>query len=153
MNYLMYLGSVDTEITIEKLDEVAKTLAEKLKAFAKLFGILIGWFIFNIVIALFVNRTHSLTLDAYRLLADGFRSLETQNIFIVFTVMFDDKIGCVITLAVMFSFGAAFFVRFLNLGGDSVMEKRVNKRSDDTRIRFQGEAYVVSYKQQVAFLA
>lgn len=153
MNYLPYFGLVDTEITIEKLDKVAKTLREKIKSFTKFFAILVGWFVFNFVIALFFCRTRSLSLDNYRMISEELLSLSAQDILFVLTLIFDIKIDCVITLAMMFSFGVAFFIRVLNLGNDGVVEKRSNRHTKDSQSRLQGEAYVVSYKHQVAFLA
>lgn len=153
MHYLSYLYPSDAEITIEQLDKVAGTLNEKVKSFAKLFVILIGWCLFNIIIALFINRTHSLSLDSYRVISEGLRSLAMQDLLFVLTLFFDNKIGYVIALTMIFSFGVAFFVRLLNLGGDEAMEKNANKRSDYSCLMLKCEAYVVSYKLQVAFLA
>ena len=148
-----YLTPVETEVTIEKLDKVARTLSEKVKTFARLFGILIGWLIFNIVIALFVDRTRSLSLNMCRMISEGLRSILTQDTLFVLTIFFDNKINCVITLAMMFSFGVVFFLCVLNVCNDGVLEKSVNKRFKSRHARLQDEAYVVSYKQQVAFLA
>ena len=154
MHCLPYLVSVnDTEITIGKLDKVAKTLSDKIKSVAKLFGILISWCIFNLIVSLFFNRTRSLSLDTYRMINEGLRSLANQDVLFVLTFIFDDKLSCIISLAMIFAFGVAFFVCVLNLANDGVTNVDVNKREKSAHICVQSEAYVVSYKQQVAFLA
>lgn len=153
MHYLPYLNSVDAEITIEKLDKVARTLSEKIKTFAKFFGILIGWCIFNILVALFIDNTRSLSLNTYRMISEGLRSMEMQDALFVLTLIFDNKIGCVISLAMFIAFETAFFVRFLNFGNECAFDKSDNKRAKDSHSSLQGATYVVSYKQSVAFLA
>lgn len=153
MRYLPYLTSADTEITLEKLDKVAKTLSDKIKKIAKYFGIFLGWLVLNTLISLFFNRSRSLSLDAYRIINEGLRSVATQDILFVATLLFEDKLTCVISLAMIFVFGVAFFVRFLNLDGERFIDARNNKYAKYAQKSAQNQAYVVSYKQQVAFLA
>ena len=153
MQYLPYLTPSDAEITIEKLDKVAKTLSDKIKSYRKLFGIFLGWCIFNLIVSLFFNRTRSLSLDAYRMIAEGLRSISTQDFFFVLTLFFDNKLVCVISFAMVIVFGVAFFVRFLKIENVAAADTRVNAYSKFTQTKLQGKAYVVSYKQQVAFLA
>lgn len=153
MNYLQYLTPIDAEITIEKLDKVAKTLSARIKNIAKLFVIFLGWSIFNVVVSLFFHRTRSLSLEAYRIVNEGLRQLATQDILFVLTLIFDDKLTCVISLAMVFVLGVAFFVRFLNLDNVCLVEKSENQRNSFAQSGLKNDAYVVSYKQQVAFLA
>ena len=154
MQCLPYLTSPsDAEITIEKLDKVAITLSDRIKSIAKLFGIVFGWCIFNLIVALFFNRTRSVSLDAYRMVTEGLRDIATQDFFFVLTLFFENKICCVLSIAVLFVFEVAFFVRFLNFDDDAVAEVSANKRANTAKARLQSEKYVVSYKQQVAFLA
>lgn len=153
MQYLPYLTSVDTEITIEKLDKVAKTLSDKIKAFAKFFGIFLSWCIFNVIVSLFIDRTRSLSLDAYRMVAEGIRNLSTQDITFLFALIFDDKICCLISLAVICAFELALFVLILDSCDRRAAHDGVSNRSNFTQSRRQNDVYVVSYKQQVAFLA
>ena len=153
MHYLPYLTSAETEITIEKLDKVAKTLSEKVKAFAKFFGVVLSWCIFNLVIQLFFIRTRGVSLDTYRMVSEGLHSISDQDIVLLITIILDNKLSCVISLAMVIVFGVAVFVRFLNLGNEDVVDSRVNKREKSVQHGVRSEAYVVSYKQQVAFLA
>lgn len=154
MQCLPYLTAPsDTEITIEKLDKVAKTLSDRIKGFAKLFGIFLGWSIFNLIVALFIDRTRSLSLDSFRMITEGLHNISTQDFFFVLTLVFENKICCVLSIAVLFVFEVAFFVRFLNFDDDVVAEVGANKRASTAATRLQSEKYVVSYKQQVAFLA
>lgn len=153
MQYLPYLTSVDTEITIEKLDRVAKTVSDKIKCFAKLFGILLSWCIFNVIIALFIDRTRSLSLDAYRMVNEGLRGLASQDVTFLLTLVFDNKICCLISLALVFASELSFFLRFLDLGDKRITGARVYNRDNNFQSRLQDGIYVVSYKQQVAFLA
>lgn len=153
MQYLPRLTSGDTEITIEKLDKVAKTLSEKVRNVARLFVVFLGWCIFNTIVALLFNRMRSLSLDSCRLVAEGLHEIAAQDLFYILTLFFENKITCVISIAMILVFGEAFFVRFLNLTNDDVVDERVNKRAKAGQSRAQGEVYVVSYKQQVAFLA
>lgn len=154
MSCLPRLHSVnDAEITIEKLDKVAKSLSDRIKGFAKFFGIILGWSIFNLIIALFIDRTRSLSLDSYRMVTEGLRDIATQDFFFVLTLFFENKICCVFSIAVLFVFETAFFVRFLNFDDEAVAEVNANKRASTDKAKLQSEKYVVSYKQQVAFLA
>lgn len=153
MRQLPYLTPVDAEITLEKLDKVAKTLSDKVKNFAKYFGIFLGWLLFNTLISLFFNRSRSLSLDACRIINEGLRSVATQDVLFIATLLFEDKLTCVISLAIIFVFGVAFFVRFLNLDGERFIDARNNKYVKYAQTHAQNQAYVVSYKQQVAFLA
>lgn len=154
MHYLPCLTSVsDAEITIEKLDKVAKTLSDRIKNFAKLFGIVLSWCIFNAIIALFFNRTRSVSLDAYRMVTEGLRDIATQDFLFVLTLFFDNKVNCVISIAMIIVFGVAFFVRILNLGYDETVGTRSVVYNKSAQSKIPNAAYVVSYKQQVAFLA
>lgn len=153
MCYLPYLTSVDAEITLEKLDRVARTLSEKIKNFVKYFCIFLGWCIFNFIVWACFCRTRSLSLDSFRLINEGFHSVVNQDVLFILTFVFDDKIICFISLAVISAFEVAFFVRFLNLESDNVVEARENKHEKYAQNSARNEALVVSYKQQVAFLS
>lgn len=105
MQYLPCLTSADAEITIEKLDKVAKTLSDRIKSFAKFFGIFIGWCIFNVIVSLFFSRTRSLSIDAYRMITEGLREAAMQDFSVYLAFFFENKINCIITLAVLFVCG------------------------------------------------
>ena len=153
MYRLPYLTSADAEITIEKLDKVAKSLSEKIKSFAKFFGIIFGWCIFNLIVSLFVSRTRSLSLETYRMISEGLRTVASQDVLFILTIMFDDKINCVISIAMIIVFGMVCCTYFINLGNKGVANTSSAKHTKSVKSSFQCENYVVSYKQQVAFLA
>lgn len=153
MNYLQYLSPVDTEVTIEKLDKVAKKLSDKIKGFAKFFGVVFGWCMFNLIVSMFFNRTRSFSLDAYRMISEGLRNLACQDILFILTLIFDNKFSYVLTMAMILAFGIAFFVKFLDLGNKCFAQTRVHMHVKSSQSVCKDEAYVVSYKQQVAFLA
>lgn len=153
MRYLPYLTSVETEVTLEKLDKVARTLSDKIKKFAKFFAIFLGWCVINFLVWFFFKTSRSLSLDAYRLITEGLRSVAGQDLLFILTLLFDNKIDCLISFAMILAFGVAFFVRFLNLDSVSVVESHNNKFAKYTQSNAKNHAYVVSYKQQVAFLS
>lgn len=154
MKYFSYLTPVDTEITIAKLDKVAKKLSDKIKAFAKFFVILTGWLVFNVIVALFIDRTRSISLDTYRAFSEGLHSLAAQDIFFILTLIFDNKICYVITLAMTLALSVAFFVRLLYFTSGRVSSRGADKLSNRSKTKnAYGGGYVVSYKHQVAFLS
>lgn len=154
MHCLPYLNPVsDAEITIEKLDKVAKTVSDKIKNVAKLLVIFVGWCVFNLLISLFVSRSQSVSLDVYRVINEGLRSVATQDMLLVLTIAFDNRLYCVISFAMLLVIGIAFLVCFLISEGSRTVRARVGRRERFAQTAFQCEAYVVSYKQQVAFLA
>lgn len=153
MRYLYYPTSADAEITLEKLDKVAKTLSDKIKNVAKYFGIFFSWCIFNALVWMFFKSSRTLSLDAFRLITESLRSAAGQDVLLLFTLLFDDKIACFIYFAMALVFGVAFFVCFLNLKSESVGEAACNSYAKYCQSGAQHHAYVVSYKQQVAFIS
>lgn len=154
MRYLPYPTSVDTEITLEKLDKVAKTLSDKIKNIAKYFAIFLGWCVCNFLVGIFFKTGRSLSTDAYRLITEGLRSVAGQDFLFIVTLLFDNKIDCLISLAMILAWGGvAFFVRFLNLDNESVGEANNNSYAKYSPSGVTNHAYVVSYKQQVAFIS
>lgn len=153
MHYLPYLNSASTEITMEKLDKVTNTIGGKIKQFAKLFGIVFGWCVANLIIALFFNRTRSVSLDTYRLISDGLREFTPQDISIIIVFLFDNRFSYAITLAMFFACGVEFFIRVLYCGEATDVNNGRVKRSKYAQAVIDKSALVVSYKQHVAFLA
>ena len=153
MYRLPYLNSASTEITMEKLDRVTNTIGGKIKQFAKLFCIVLGWCVVNLIVALFFNRTRSVSLDTYRLISDGLREFTPQDISIIIVFLFDSKFSYAISLAMFFACGVEFFIRVLYCGeATSVNSGRV-KHAKFAQTVIDKSALVVSYKQHVAFLA
>lgn len=151
---LPYLSSVnDAEITIEKLDKVAKTLSDKIKKFAKFFGIVLGWIVLNTIIAIFFNRTHSLSFDAIRAIRDGFNQVNAMDLSFYLAFFVENKISSVISLAVIFICGWGYACLFTEIARDGSTHQRVRNYAKYAQRDVQIDAYVVSYKQQVAFLA
>ncbi len=153
MQYLPSLTSAETEITIEQLDKVARTLNEKIKSFVKLFGVILSWIVFNIIVSLFFNRTRSISLGVYRMISEGLRNLSTQDIFFVITLLFDDKISCIISMAIVFVLEISFIIKILYNGQIGIIKADIDTHNKSVQHKPQSGAYVVSYKQQVAFLA
>ena len=126
MQYLPSLTSAETEITIEQLDKVARTLNEKIKSFVKLFGVILSWIVFNIIVSLFFNRTRSISLDVYRMISEGLRNLSTQDIFFVITLLFDDKISCIISMAIVFVLEISFIIKILYNGQIGIIKADID---------------------------
>lgn len=153
MDYLPYLSSVSTEITMEKLDRVTNTIGGKIKQFVKLFCIVFGWCVANLIVALFFNRTRSVSLDTYRLISDGLREITPQDISIIIVFLFDNRFSYAITLAMFFACGLEFIIRVLYCGEATSVNSGRIKHCKYAQKVIDKSALVVSYKQHVAFLA
>lgn len=153
MYYLPYLNSASTEITMEKLDRVTNSIGEKIKQFAKIFFIVLGWCAANLIVALFFNRTRSVSLDTYRLISDSLREVSTLDCSVYVAFLFEGKVNCVITLAVLFVCGGGYAHLLASAHCDKSSQEKVRNCTKYTQRSVQCDAYVVSYKQQVAFLA
>jgi len=153
MSYLPYLDSVQTENTMEKLDEVTNTIGQKIKNFAKFFFIVCGWFAFNFIVVFFFNRMRSLSLETYRMFADGLREVAAQDLSIIIVFLLESKFNCAISLAMFFACGLAFFICLLNDGISKSIKNHFADHSMYSQSGLNKTAYVISYKQHVAFLA
>lgn len=153
MQYLPSLTAADTEVTLEKLDRVARTLSEKIKSFAKFFGVLLSWCIFNILIALFFSRTRSLSLTAYRMIADCLREVAAQDLTVYLAFFFESKINCVIaSAAALFVCGGGYLHYPARVQSNEAEKKEFNY-TEYSQNGACSDAYVIAYKQHVAFLA
>ena len=153
MKYLSYINPVHTENTMEILDEVSKTIGGKVRKVAKLFGIVLCWFLANVIFAVFISRTHGISLDALRLVRDGLREVMTLDCSVYVAFFFDSKVNCIITLAVLLVCGGGYAHLLAIIKCDKTSQDKVHNHTKYTQRSVKCDAYVISYKQQVAFLA
>lgn len=152
MNYSPYLLP-NKEITLEKIDKVAKTLNGKLKGLAKFLVIFLSWLIFNAVVALFFNASRSFSPDFCCTITDNLRQALTQEAFLFITFVLDNKFGFAVAVSILFAYGVSFFVRLLADGNFSTGGGCEHKRNQKTDRVSDKRSFVVSYKFHVAYLA
>lgn len=145
--------SAQTEITMEKIDRVTKTIGGKINQIAKFFGVILSWCLINLLIAVFISRTRSLSLETYRFVNESLRQASAQDLSILVAFIFENKLWYSISLAVIFAFSIEFFLTFLNKGADTPSRNGQVDRAKCAQTACDKHAFVVSYKQHVAFLS
>lgn len=154
MYFLPKLKSIKNEVGAKKFNKVEKTLGVKLRNIAEFFGVIFGWFLINVLFTLFISRSHSLSLDAYRMMSEGLREIFAQDVAFILAVAFDKgKLEYLITLAMLVAFGIAVVIMLLSENGLDVSDSDVSVFKKQTQSVIKSNVYVVSYKQHVAFLA
>lgn len=154
MKFLPKLKPVKNEVGREKFNKVEKTLGAKMRKIAKFFGVIFGWFLVNLLFALFISRSHCFSLDACRMMSEGLRQILAQDLSFILAVVFEKgKIDYLITLAMLLAFSIAVVILLLSQGDFGVTDSDVSALKKQTQSVVINDAYVVSYKQHVAFLA
>lgn len=147
------IGSVQTEITMDKIDQVTKTIGGKIKKIAQFFGIFLGWCLINLLVAMFVSRTQSVSMETYRVVVESLRQANTQDLSIILAFIFENKFSYTLSLAILLVFSVQFFLTFLNQGADASSRNVTVDYGKSSQTVCDKPVFVVAYKQHVAFLA